>query len=166
MKINLGRHAIANSKASAPSTAEITGQPSIRSVMTRASRQSVLSSTTKIKFLFSVMRPISKLFSQGKASRRQSLFAANRRVQYTIKHARVLSGFALLVPSSKCLCPDEQIVAQTRVEESKQKRVWSLYRPSILSTRATCAGLPVIFPPRTSRQTLQVVAVRVSVSST
>src|SRR5215510_606706 len=34
--------------------------------MTKISRQSVLSSTTKIKLLFSVTRPISKLFFQAK----------------------------------------------------------------------------------------------------
>lgn len=96
MKINLGRHAIANSKASAPSTAEITGQPRNRSVMTRSSRQSVSSSTTKIKFLFSVTRPFSKLFSQAEG------VAADLSLQPIIVYSArsntlgCLSGFALL----------------------------------------------------------------------
>src|SRR5215470_16549411 len=86
MKINLGRHAIANSKASAPSTAEITGKPRIRSVMPRISRQSVLSSTTKIKLLFSVTRPISKL-SQAQGVVADLSLQTNHRVLRTIKHA-------------------------------------------------------------------------------
>src|SRR5262245_45206807 len=106
MKINLGRHAIANSKASAPSTAEITGQPRIRSVMTRTSRQSVLSSTTKIKLLFSVTRPISKLFSQAED------VAADLSLQPILctVHDQTRSGavgVCVAWPSSKCLYPDE-----------------------------------------------------------
>jgi hypothetical protein len=105
-----------------------------------------LSSTTKIKFLFSVTRPFSKLFSQAEG------VAADLSLQPIIVYSArsntlgCLSGLRCW-PSSKCLCTDEQILAQTTVEESKQTHVWNLYRPSIFSTRANCAGLPVNFPP-------------------
>ena len=115
--------------------------------MTRISRQSVLSSTTKIKLLFSVTRPISKLFSQAKG------VAADLPLQPVIVYSARSNTLGCCrglrcCPSSKCLY--EQILAQTAVEESKQKREWNLYRPSIFSTRATCAGLPINFPPRPS----------------
>src|SRR5215813_10172172 len=93
--------------------------------MTRISRQSVLSSTTKIKFLFSVTRPISKLFSQAEG------VAADLSLQPIIVYSARSNTLGCCRglrcwPSSKCLY--EQILAQTTVEESKQKRVWNLYR--------------------------------------
>jgi hypothetical protein len=145
MKINLGRHAIANSKASAPSIAEITGQPRIRSVMTRISRQSVLSSTTKIKFLFSVRVPFSNFFSQGRASPPISLCNQS---SCTVHDQTRLGAVRVCVagPPQSPYGLMSRFSPKLRSKKVNRTVNGTYIGLSIFSTRATSAGLPVNFP--------------------